>query len=119
MCPGNHQSGARTVPAPTRHGGPCLKRYWARSRSTPPAAKAPTCPPATGASSRRGKKRALVAVGHSVLIAVWTMLTRDQPYQDLGPDYFTQRLDPQHRPIKPVGSSNNSTTWVTQPTSNS
>jgi transposase len=58
MCPGNHQSGARTVAAPTRHGDPWLKQSWARSRSTPPAAKAPTCPPATGASSRAAARNA-------------------------------------------------------------
>jgi hypothetical protein len=45
-------------------------------------------------AARRGKKRALVAVGHSVLIAVWIMLTRDIAYHDLGPDHFTERLNP-------------------------
>lgn len=37
---------------------------------------------------RRGKRRALVAVGHSILISIWHILTTDQPYQDLGGDYF-------------------------------
>jgi hypothetical protein len=46
-------------------------------------------------ASRRGKKRALVTVGHSVLIAVWTMLTRDVAYHDLGADYYTERLNAQ------------------------
>jgi transposase len=25
---------------------------------------------------------------HKILVAVWHVLTRDTPYQDLGPDYF-------------------------------
>jgi transposase len=44
-------------------------------------------------AARRGKKRALVAVGHCVLTAVWIMLTRDVPYHDLGPDHFIQALN--------------------------
>lgn len=40
---------------------------------------------------RRGKKRALLAVGHSLLIIVYHMLKYDVEYQDLGVDYFNQR----------------------------
>jgi hypothetical protein len=43
--------------------------------------------------SRLGKKKAIVAVEHSILIAVWHMFTHNVDYHDLGGDYFT-RLDP-------------------------
>ena len=42
-------------------------------------------------AARRGKKRALIAVGHTALIIAYTLLTRQQPYQDLGAVYFDQR----------------------------
>jgi transposase len=42
-------------------------------------------------ASRRGPMKALVAVENSILTAVWFMLTNSQPYQDLGPDYYTRR----------------------------
>ena len=42
-------------------------------------------------AQRRGKKRAILAVAHSLLRSVYFMLTRHQPYHDLGPDYFDQR----------------------------
>jgi len=42
-------------------------------------------------ASRRGPMKALVAVENSILTAVWYMLTTDQPYQELGPDYYTRR----------------------------
>jgi transposase len=42
---------------------------------------------------RLGKKKALVAVEHSILTAIWHMLTHDLDYHDLGGDYYTQ-LDP-------------------------
>ena len=40
---------------------------------------------------RRGKKRAVVAIAHSILIMAYHMLSRRQPYQDLGSNYFAER----------------------------
>lgn len=40
---------------------------------------------------RRGKRRAVVAVGHSILIIAYHILKRQQPYQDLGSNYFDER----------------------------
>jgi transposase len=42
-------------------------------------------------AARRGKKRALIALGHTILIVVYHLLTRKQPYQDLGAAYFDTR----------------------------
>jgi hypothetical protein len=36
---------------------------------------------------RLGKNKALVAVEHSILTAVWHMLTDNVPFHDLGGDY--------------------------------
>ena len=41
-------------------------------------------------AARRGKKRAILAVAHSILVAAYHMLVRKEPYQDLGHDYFDQ-----------------------------
>jgi transposase len=38
-----------------------------------------------------GKKKAAVAVGHSILVIAWYLLTDDCDYQDLGGDYFVRR----------------------------
>jgi hypothetical protein len=40
---------------------------------------------------RIGKKKAAVAVGHSILVIAWHLLTDDCDYQDLGGDYFIRR----------------------------
>lgn len=40
---------------------------------------------------KRGKKRAVVAVAHSILIIAYHILQRQQPYQDLGSNYFDER----------------------------
>ena len=42
-------------------------------------------------AARKGKKRALVAVGHTILVIVFQMLKNHQPYRDLGADYFDRR----------------------------
>src|SRR4051794_41916029 len=45
-------------------------------------------------AARRGKKRALLAVGHSLLVIFYHMLKSDVEYQDLGVEYL-DRLDPE------------------------
>jgi transposase len=37
---------------------------------------------------RLGEKKAVVAVAHSVLVIIYHVLAKGEPYQDLGPDYF-------------------------------
>jgi transposase len=46
-------------------------------------------------AKRRGKKRAMVAVGRSILVIVWHLLANDDTrFTDLGPDHFTRHLNP-------------------------
>src|SRR6266545_1996057 len=47
---------------------------------------------------RRGKKRAIVAVGNSVLTIVWHLLADPQArYQDLGPDFYWSKVNQRRR----------------------
>ena len=45
-------------------------------------------------AKRIGKKRAAVALAHTMIIAVWHMLTDDVDYHDLGADWFEHSRDP-------------------------
>jgi len=47
-------------------------------------------------AGRRGKKRAIGAVKHSLLVTVYFMLRDNKPYKDLGADYF-DKLNPQQQ----------------------
>jgi transposase len=92
MCPGNTESGGRRLSGRTRHGNPWLRRTLAevanvagRTKNTYLAAQFRRI------AARRGKGRAIVAVGHSVLVAIYYMLTRHEPYRDLGTQYFDER----------------------------
>jgi hypothetical protein len=44
-------------------------------------------------AARRGKKRALVALGHTLLVIIYHLLKRRTTYQELGGD-FLERLEP-------------------------
>jgi transposase len=46
-------------------------------------------------AARRGPKKALVAVEHAILTAIWTMAHTGALYDDPGADYLTRR-DPEH-----------------------
>jgi transposase len=46
---------------------------------------------------RRGHKKAVGAVRHSILVAIWHMLTTGEVYNDPGADYFDRRVDRQRK----------------------
>lgn len=45
-------------------------------------------------AARRGVKRAIIAVAHRILIAIYHMLKDNQPYKDLGATYLDERNKP-------------------------
>lgn len=92
LSPGNRQSGGRRKAARTRHGNPWLKAAlteaaWAASRCKGGYLRAQY----QRLAARRGRKRAVVAVAHSLTTALYFMLQHDIPFRDLGGDYFDQR----------------------------
>jgi transposase len=47
---------------------------------------------------RRGSKRAIVALGRSILVIAWHLLSDpDARFSDLGPGYYAARIDPERR----------------------
>jgi transposase len=42
-------------------------------------------------AARRGKRRAILAVAHSIMVSVFHMLSRNAPYRELGGNYFDER----------------------------
>jgi transposase len=93
VCPGHHESAGKRKSGKTRHGNRWL---WAALGTAAMAASRTKDKTYLGARYQRlvprlGKKKAIVAVEHSILTAVWHMLTHNVDYQDLGGDYFTRR----------------------------
>jgi len=47
---------------------------------------------------RRGKKKAIVAIGRSILVIVWHLLSDPEArYHDLGPDFYDNRIGPDRK----------------------
>ncbi len=95
ICPGNEESAGRRLRSRTRKGNRWLRRAlteaaWAASHAKGTYLQAHY----RRLAARRGKKRALVAVGHSLLVVIYHVLKGGVEYQDLGPDYF-DRLEPE------------------------
>lgn len=92
LAPGNNQSGSKRHQTKTREGNHTLRETmvqiaWAASRTKGSYAQAFY----RRLASRRGKKRANMALARTLLESIWYMLTRGEPYQDLGGDYFDKR----------------------------
>lgn len=89
MCPGNNESAGKRKSAKAKRGSPWLRTALVEAAHG--ASKKRDCylqAQYRRLAIRRGKKMALVAVGHSILVIAYYVLTRQQPYTDLGADYF-------------------------------
>ncbi len=95
MCPGNDQSAGKRRSGTTRKGSKWLD--WALEEAAMSAIRTKDVYLAAQYARlrpRRGHKKALGAVKHSILIACWHMLSTGELYHDLGGDYFRKR-DPE------------------------
>jgi len=98
VCPGNHQSAGKRLSGAATHGNKYLKTILCDLAAIT-ARQSGTYLHALyhRLARRRGKSRARLAVAHSILVAIYSMLRDQVPYHDLGADYFdhiqTQRLE--------------------------
>jgi transposase len=98
MCPGNEESAGKRIRQRMTKGNRWLRRAlteaaWAaaHSKNTYLGAQYRRLAP------RRGKKRALMAVGHSLLVIFYHMLKEGTRFQELGADFFDKLKPEQYR----------------------
>jgi transposase len=92
MCPGNNESAGKRRTGRTRKGSPWLRHCLIEAAHGAARAKNKYLSSQYHrVAARRGKKKAQVAVGHSILVITYHLLTRKQPYCDLGANYFDER----------------------------
>ena len=94
MCPGNNESAGKRRSGQTTKGSRWLRQMlvqaaWAASHTKGTYLSAQY----RRLAARRGKKRALVAVGHTMLVIVYHLLKNGTTYHELGGD-FLERLEP-------------------------
>ena len=92
LCPGNHESAGKRQSGKTRKGNRYLRaalveaaQAAGRSRNTYLSAQYHRL------AARRGKKKAAVAVAHSILVISYHLLKDGTDFHDLGGDYFDRR----------------------------
>ena len=92
LCPGNHESAGKRQSTTTGKGATWLRATlqeaaWAAVRSKKSYYRALY----HRLKARRGAKKAIVAVQHAMIVALWHMLKHGVAHQDLGADYFERR----------------------------
>lgn len=92
VCPGNHESAGKRLSGKTRKGNPWLRRLLiqvahaaARRKQGYLAAQYRRI------ASRRGVKRAAMAVAHSILTIIYHVLSNRTPYQERGETFFDEQ----------------------------
>jgi transposase len=92
MCPGNNESAGKRRTGRTRKGSPWLRHCLIEAAHGAAHTKNKYLSSQYHRlAARRGKKKALVAVGHSILVIAYHLLTRKEAYSDLGANYFDER----------------------------
>ena len=91
LCPGLAESAGKRRATRTRPGNPWLKQALIEAAQA--AARSQTY---LGAryhriARRRGRKKAIIAIAHSLLEIAYYVLTREEDYRDLGANYFDER----------------------------
>jgi transposase len=95
LAPGNNQSGGKRGGGTTRKGNPYVRSALVQSAHGAVRVKGSSL----GAqyhriAGRRGKKRALVAVAHTLIVIAYyiiSIISRREPYRELGADYLERQ----------------------------
>jgi transposase len=89
LCPGNEESAGKRLSSKTRKGNPWLRRVlcqaaWAASHTKNTYLSAQY----HRLAARRGRKKAIIAIAHSILVIAYYLIARGQAYRDKGAHYF-------------------------------
>jgi transposase len=92
VCPGNHESAGKRLSGKTRKGNPWLRRLLIQAAHA--AARKKNCYLAAQfhhIAARRGRKRAAMAVAHSILVIIYHLLSEGTTYQERGETCFEEQ----------------------------
>jgi transposase len=95
ICPGNNESAGKRLTGRTRKGSPWLRTALVEAAQA--ASRSKDCYLSAQfhrLTIRRGGKKAIVALAHTLLVVVYHVLSEETDYQELGGNDFDER-DPQ------------------------
>ena len=92
LAPGQDESAGKRRSGKTRRGDPWLRSgLVAAARGAVRTKDCALTAQYRRIAARRGDKRAIIAVAHSILVIVYHVLTQRQPYHEEGADYLQRR----------------------------
>ncbi len=93
VCPGNRVSAGKRLSGKTTKGNAYLRAVLCQIAWVIARCKRPNYLTAQyhRIARRRGKKRAIMATAHSLVVIIYHLLRDKKPYHDLGADFFEQR----------------------------
>jgi len=92
LAPGQDESAGKRRSGKTRRGDPWLRSgLVAAARGAVRTKDCALTAQYRRIAARRGDKRAIIAVAHSILVIAYHVLTRREPYHEEGADYLQQR----------------------------
>ncbi len=92
LCPGNDQTAGKQRSGKVRNGNKWLKAILVQAaQSLNQSHSSYLASIYRRIASRRGKKRAVIAVAHAILVIAYHLLSRQDSYRELGAAYLDQR----------------------------
>jgi transposase len=92
ICPGNNESAGKRLSGKPRKGSAWLRRSLCQAAGAASHTKETYLAARfRRLAARKGKKRAIVAVAHTILVSLYYMLKNQPPYPELGADFLDRR----------------------------
>jgi transposase len=91
LAPGNYESAGKRLSGKTRKGNQTLRSGLMQSAHVASRSRTYLAAQYRRLAARRGKKRATMAVAHSILVIAYHIIQRHEPYKELGVNYFDQQ----------------------------
>ncbi len=91
LCPGQDESAGKRRSGKTRKGNRWLRTALVEAAHSATRTKTYLAAQFRRLATRRGPKKAMVAVAHSILRIAYHLLIDEHPFEDLGEAYFDQR----------------------------
>ena len=91
ICPGHKESAGKRQSGRTRPANAYVKTALVQAAHTTARTQTYLGEQYRRLRKRRGAKRAAVAVGHSILVIYYHMMTTGEPYHEKGVEYFRNR----------------------------
>jgi hypothetical protein len=98
-CPGDYDSaGKRKHSTPGKGTNTSSRSWWKRARYHRLVRRL------GGYHNPAAKKKAIVAIAHTLMVIIWNVRATDTRYADLGPDFYDRRSDPQRETRRLIGT---------------